>query len=499
MNQRLTQVVATAVLFAPVLARGDARVLRDQGDWDRVIQLEVSPADEPEFPYQHRFTYSPHELAPGNSVNWYLRAYPEESAFWRAWHKATGEEQFGPFYAFGTPISELPQEELAMHGRKFRHVFKEYIIPGSKRRETDWGVRYVDARGEETVSFRLPEFQAMRNFARLGGLGVRHAIAEGRYADAVEHLRTMYRIGRDCGDEPLVVCGLVGVAITGIANGGVTDLIAAPDAPNLYWALTELPAIPVPFDKAIRLELELGPRMFEALDDPENTERTPGEWNAVWHAVGSLPDYLDHWDGLQRSPGEWEGIGAELLPVAAGLSGYTHAKRRLVEWGFNPDEVESMAVGQVLAIYSARVYRIAVDSQQKAWTVPYPQARRLGDDADELLRSMRPLGESRNCELLPIADGLIPATAAARTAEYRCARQLAVLRVIEALRMHAAQNDGRLPRSLAEVTCVPVPENPMTGSPFTYHRSGRKGVIDLPAWEGYAAATRYEITIREDD
>ncbi|MEN0110243.1 MAG: hypothetical protein AAF805_05930 [Planctomycetota bacterium] len=496
MNRHTIVAAAATAALVPAIAWGDARELRDQGDWDRVIQLEVSPADEPEFPYQHRFTYSPHELLPGNSINWYLRAYPEESMFWRAWNKATGEEEFDKFYGFGTPISELPQEELANHGRRFGHVFKDYIIPAAKRRETDWGIRYEQVRGEETVSFLLPEFQGMRSFARLGSLGVRHAIAEGRYADAIEHLRTMYRLGRDCGAEPLIVCGLIGVAITQMAGSGVTDLIAAPDAPNLYWALTELPAIPVRFEEAVRLELELGPRMFEALDDPDNAERTAAEWNAVWRRVGALSDILDGLGGLQRTPEPWEAIGAELLPTAAGLTGYSHAKRRLVEWGFDADEIEAMAVGQVLSIYSARVYKIATDAFQKGWSLPYPEGRRVMYEAEGALRSMAPLSNSDNRELLPIATMIVPAIQATQTAQYRCARQLAVLRVIEALRMHAARNDGRLPRSLAEVACVPIPDNPMTGAPFTYHRSGRQGVIDLPAWEGWVTATRYEITSR---
>ena len=44
-------------------------------------------------------------------------------------------------------------------------------------------------------------------------------------------------------------------------------------------------------------------------------------------------------------------------------------------------------------------------------------------------------------------------------------------RVVEAIRMHAAVN-GKLPATLAEVSIVPVPNDPLTAQPFQYSLNG---------------------------
>ena len=53
------------------------------------------------------------------------------------------------------------------------------------------------------------------------------------------------------------------------------------------------------------------------------------------------------------------------------------------------------------------------------------------------------------------------------TAELRIDRHVAALRVIEAIRLHAAAHDGAArPSRWIEITEVPVPEDPATGEPF---------------------------------
>jgi hypothetical protein len=89
----------------------------------------------------------------------------------------------------------------------------------------------------------------------------------------------------------------------------------------------------------------------------------------------------------------------------------------------------------------------------------------------------------------------LPAISAARNAEIRVHREFAALRTIEALRRHAAEIDGELPKKLNDITCVPVPENPATGQPFVYYREGDTAVLELPKSDGLRVAYRYEITI----
>jgi hypothetical protein len=186
----------------------------------------------------------------------------------------------------------------------------------------------------------------------------------------------------------------------------------------------------------------------------------------------------------------------EFAAVGFGLYGYSHAKRMLVDWGHDKADVEKMPVGQVLSLYSARVYQTVSDDMERTYYVPFSQAQRLDDEANRKLREAGVLTSNPVRELVPIAQLLLPAVNAARSAEVRLERDLAALRVIEALRMHAARNDGQLPKTLEQVTCVPVPLNPATDKPFIYHLKNETAVLELPDWEGFHGYTRrYEITI----
>ncbi|MCC7476516.1 MAG: hypothetical protein IT425_14080, partial [Pirellulales bacterium] len=76
--------------------------------------------------------------------------------------------------------------------------------------------------------------------------------------------------------------------------------------------------------------------------------------------------------------------------------------------------------------------------------------------------------------------------------------EIASLRVIEALRMHAANHNRQLPKSLDEITAVPVPLNPATGKSFVYRLDGKTAILELPPSDGFPFANRwYEIQIAE--
>ncbi len=447
------------------------------------IRLTVTPADEPRPALRHRLTLRPQDLRPGNSVAHYMRAYPETGFSYLMEHfrKKYGEA-FDEWHTPEFPLNDLPKEaRKAALG--ISHTIKAYLDPGSHCRDCDWGYNLADWHGNEVIAFLLPEVQSMREMARALSLHARVAIAEHRYDDAINSLRIAYRMGQDLGQQNVLVSNLVGIAITGIANQKTTELIAAPDSPNLYWALSELPNPPISFREAIRLEMSMGPRMFLVLDNSDEAEHTPAEWNAIWKK---------QWKAFFNIEGG--GVSGKIfVPMFSGLNGYAHAKQRLVDWGRTPEEVERMAVGQVLAIYSARVYQIAADEEEKAFYVPFSQRK-----PSDHLNQIGIFSDHPDRELIPVTQVLLPSSRACKSAEVRTAREIAALRVIEALRMHAAQNEGRLPRTLDAVTCVPIPLNPATDKPFRYHREHKTAVLELPDWEGFPGrSVRYEITIAE--
>ena len=71
---------------------------------------------------------------------------------------------------------------------------------------------------------------------------------------------------------------------------------------------------------------------------------------------------------------------------------------------------------------------------------------------------------------------------------------------MEAVRLHAAVS-GAVPKSLAEATTVPVPDDPATGKPFVYAATGETFTLSAPPPKGEAAnpsnAFEYVVTVRK--
>jgi hypothetical protein len=155
--------------------------------------------------------------------------------------------------------------------------------------------------------------------------------------------------------------------------------------------------------------------------------------------------------------------------------------------------VDQMAVGQVLMLDASREYRRIADEIEKWWYIDFPQARFRMDQESALFASSYLEGGFGEM----IAALLLPAIHAARNAEMRSEWQMQALRVIEAIRMHAAET-GALPQSLGEITVVPPPLNPITLEPYQYRLDGQTAVLELPFSDGMSGlAWRFEITLAE--
>jgi len=148
------------------------------------------------------------------------------------------------------------------------------------------------------------------------------------------------------------------------------------------------------------------------------------------------------------------------------------------------DSVEKMAVGQVLAIYMERNYRHTAEDWEKIWYVPFAEMPKIAEAVDKRLAAAHPLGTSDDREIIPMAALLLPSIQATRNAQVRLERQVAAIRVIEALRMYAAEHNSELPDSLEKITSAPVPMNPATDKPFEYRLDGNTAVLTLPKTDG---------------
>ncbi len=485
------------ILLSPSLM-AEVRVVEDFGDEDghTLYKMTVTPAAEPTPALKHRLQLRSHELKPGNAATYYLRANADNglSGVWKGVRKEFGEA-VDEWYRVVIPLSELPLDKVRKAASRFNGIVSDYIVPASYRQDCDWGYNLTELRGSDVYAFPLPGAQQSRSISRMLALRTRLAIAEGRYGDAIDHIRMNYRLARNVGKSPIFVCGLIGIAAADVTNRTALDLIAAPDSPNLYWALTELPRPLVDMREAVRLEMSIGTRLFSPLIDVESTEHSPEEWARL------IADELKEFESLSTGS-LFKGVSLadqDLLRAIAGaglsMLVYPDAKQRLIQSGMDAEYVEKIPVGQVVLIDAAREYQRIADEAEKWLYIPYPLAKK------QMRRTEDELSGKRNQlqgGLGPIiADILLPPTPFARRVQIRLEWKMAALRVIEALRMHAAET-GKFPKSLDEIEVVPVPLNPITTKPYLYHLDGQTAVLELPFSDGMpGVAYRYEITLAE--
>ena len=122
------------------------------------------------------------------------------------------------------------------------------------------------------------------------------------------------------------------------------------------------------------------------------------------------------------------------------------AKRGLIERGLPPEVVDALPVAQVVMLYTMQTYEDLRDDLHKWFCVSYPEAR------DGMEAAQDQLGRSKEKrEILPVADQLLPAVQMCREWIVQTDREIAALRVIEALRMYGAAHKGRLPKKLSDV------------------------------------------------
>jgi hypothetical protein len=475
MRYSLSTILAVALIWAAFLSNAGA-VAQDGGvqppdeNVPPTVRLNVRPAAAPRPVLKHQLLYNVRERRPGNAAVHYNKLglrYPtaekDANAFDDGWLEA--------------PLAEVPRDKVRTFLESHRSILDDIEL-ASRREQCDWE---LPIRERDYISLLIPEMQRVRNFANLLRLQARLQIAEGSLDDALATLRTGYAMGLHAAHGGTLINGLVGIAICGMMSKQLEDLVQQPGAPNLYWALTTLPQPLVDLRPGIESEEEALYLSYPEFADLYDQDRTPEYWQRL---TDRMMAFIDRIDENERTE-----VGRVLLTARA-IKGYPLAKQYLIDAGRSPEEVEAMSVSQVVAIYSMRFYDEQRDEMFKWLSLPYWQARTGIATANEKLR------QASSREILPFAHLLLPAVAQISQTRARSDRSIAMLRIVEAIRVYGASHDGKLPARLADIADVPIPLDPFTGGPFLYRIEGDMAVLEGPLPQGQAPrqhGAKYEI------
>jgi hypothetical protein len=282
------------------------------------------------------------------------------------------------------------------------------------------------------------------------------------------------------------------MAISAVTAKELDLLLAQEKAPNLYWALTDLPRPFIDLRKALE-----GERLFVYATFPGLLEATQSP-----DAPPLGPEQIK--PGVKLLAEEFQ-VGKD-YPTRAGVSlliraKHAAAKEALVAAGFPSAQVEKMPHMEVALLHSLQQYDRLYDEALKWQTFPYPEARKGLEGADRVVREARAkvLSASGDVPALPLATLFLPAVQKVFAARARTDRRFAALRCVEAVRLYAAEHGGKLPPKLGDVKAVPVPDDPVTGKPFVYRLGKDMATLEGPPPPGEKAnpgnALKYELVV----
>ncbi len=431
------------LLWFAVLAILDlpAHAEQPQTPSETVIRLNVQSMKAPKPALRYLLLPDLREMQPGNPIANYLKCLLDQD--------------------FSSPVETLSESALRQADR------------AARMDKPDWQI-LLKAK-TDGFGLLLPDLQKMRMLSSALQQRFHTEATQGRFDDALRTAKTMFAMSRHMGEHPTLIGGLVGVAMAFVAIGPLEEMLEQPGCPNLYWALTNLPNPLVSMDRGMEGErLLIGAELYD-LDEknPMSAEQ-----------LRKLVDHIDRLRSFDTKP--FKRTQKWLNERNKDEKQLRAARSRLVEVGFSEERLARFPADQVLLLDAEREYEVERDDATKLMTLPTWQAEKLA-------REMKPLKGER------LFDFFLPAFIKVRRAQGRLEQRIALLRHVEALRLYAAEHEGKLPQKLSDCP-VPLPEDPFSGKPFRYRLDGTTAHLfgtPPPGEENIAAFNlHYEVTIK---
>lgn len=431
-----------------------------------IVRMTVQPKAAPKPALKYQLLPELREMNPGNPIHEYTRCFAEQYNFWRSKESVAKREKWQTM-----PLRDLPVKEIrqwygySRQGRSLLH----YADSAARMETPDWQMLpRLKRDGTETL---LPDVQGLRELAGALRVRFRVEIAERHFDDAVFTAKTMLALSRHFNEHPTLIGGLVGVAIGTIALGTVDEMIQQSGSPNLFWALTDLPSPFIDLRKGLQGERTWIEAEMPGLNDSEPMSNT------------QLQRIVDRLQKVVNGPKDPEGAVREYLEGRAKNKAHVRAARkRLIEVlaPADPAKLDSLPPLQIVLLDERLSHDIVRDDVMKVLALPYWQAR-------SVLASIPPIPGDKQSPLMMLMSQF----GKVKAAQARLDQRIALLRCVEALRLYAAEHDGKLPAKLDDIR-LPLPLDPATGKPFTYIVDGKTAHLH---GEPLGVEVRYEVTI----
>ena len=327
-------------------------------------------------------------------------------------------------------------------------IFKNLDL-AARREEARWDVPIREHGADAWLPHLEPMAHGLTNMLKTRAL---QQMEHGKPEEAIATLRMGYEMSDKVGREPTLVSGLVALRINAQMNDVLARLMSRPNAPNLYWAIMQLPGGRGVFRNSVHVERRfLVPSVPNLERAIKREELTPQQWRTLLAYMASLhssrPEPATTIDPVKAAT-------PENLKQARAL----YAKER---GGLKPEQVEKLDPVVVLGNLYVSQAEVESDEIFKLRNLPYPLLLTKGAEVAKRQSALKK--QTPGTPFLPMLD---LATTMERFAI--ADRQRAALANVEAIRSYAAANGGKLPQRLEEITDTPAMENPLTAEPFEY-------------------------------
>jgi|JI10StandDraft_1071094.scaffolds.fasta_scaffold03013_14 hypothetical protein len=306
----------------------------------------------------------------------------------------------------------------------------------------------------------LPDVQDTRFYSRAMNTFARGAILRNDLSRAEEWLLYANGLARHVSETPFAICRMVAAAEMNDAFNATAELIQHPKATNYYWDLTAIPAPTGLIHDAVQFETGGWVNTVSALKDLDAIE-TEAQWQKLveeiqlnLHAMGDSSfekksDYL-------LLGADWVARSREQLPVVvpgtdASSSNMTAAEVSVRYWWNRTQHFTSLTEANLLL-------------------KPHQALKQLYSTNS----SLDPIPDNEKIVKRGVGDLPQRMFVALTLLE----QHLEMLRTIEAIRDWSAKHDGKLPKSLDELS-LSIADDPLTGKPFEWSvtENGKEGVL----------------------